>query len=165
MNEENEKKVWIGMAEMIVAGNPTIISTTVGSCIALCMYDPMNRIGGMVHIVLPKKEDFDKENIDSVQRYADTAVPALLSALISKGAKKEYIKAKIAGGANMFPILNHPILKIGVNNANVVKKKLADLGIPLVAEDTGGNRGRIIEFEVGSGTMKISTMDGKERKI
>lgn len=165
MNEENEKKVRIGMAEMIVARNPTIISTTVGSCIALCMYDSMNRIGGMVHIVLPKKEDFDKGNIDSVQRYADTAVPALLSALISKGAKKEYIKAKIAGGANMFPIFNHPILKIGVNNANVVKKKLAELGIPLVAEDTGGNRGRIIEFEVGSGTMKINTMDGKERKI
>ena len=165
MYEENEKKIRIGMAEMVVARNPAIITTTVGSCIALCMYDSINRIGGMVHIVLPKKEDFDKKNLDPVQKYADTAVPALYSALISKGAKKECIKAKMAGGANMFPKFTHPILKIGMDNANAVREKLAELGIPLVAEDTGGNHGRIIEFEVGSGTMKINTINKKERKI
>ena len=65
----------------------------------------------------------------------------------------------------MFPKFTHPILKIGMDNANAVREKLAELGIPLAAEDTGGNHGRIIEFEVGSGTMKINTINKKERKI
>ena len=160
------KKMRIGMAEMFVAGNPTIITTTVGSCIALCMYDPVNRIGGMVHIVLPRKTDYSREEkTDTLIRYADKAVPALLSRLISKGAKKEFIRAKMAGGANMFPMFTHPILEIGKNNAEAVKKKLAELGVPLVAEDVGGNHGRIVEFDVGSGIMRVNTIDKGEKEL
>ena len=160
------KKMRIGMAEMLVAGNPTIITTTVGSCIALCMYDPVNRIGGMVHIVLPRKTDYSREEkTDTLIRYADKAVPALLSRLISKGAKKEFIRAKMAGGANMFPMFTHPILEIGKNNAEAVKKKLAELGVPLVAEDVGGNHGRIVEFDVGSGIMRVNTINKGEKEL
>ncbi|MCD6469251.1 chemotaxis protein CheD [Candidatus Bathyarchaeota archaeon] len=160
------KKMRIGMAEMFVAGNPTIITTTVGSCIALCMYDPVNRIGGMVHIVLPRKTDYSREEkTDTLIRYADKAVPALLSRLISKGAKKEFIRAKMAGGANMFPMFTHPILEIGKNNAEAVKKKLAELGVPLVAEDVGGNHGRIVEFDVGSGIMRVNTINKGEKEL
>jgi len=160
------KKMRIGMAEMLVAGNPTIITTTVGSCIALCMYDPVNRIGGMVHIVLPRKTDYSREEkTDTLIRYADRAVPALLSRLISKGAKKEFIRAKMAGGANMFPMFTHPILEIGKNNAEAVKKKLAELGVPLVAEDVGGNHGRIVEFDVVSGIMRVNTINKGEKEL
>ena len=160
------KKMRIGMAEMLVAGNQTIITTTVGSCIALCMYDPVNRIGGMVHIVLPRKTDYSREEkTDTLIRYADKAVPALLSRLISKGAKKEFIRAKMAGGANMFPMFTHPILEIGKNNAEAVKKKLAELGVPLVAEDVGGNHGRIVEFDVGSGIMRVNTINKGEKEL
>ena len=166
MCENKKKMVRIGMAEMLVAGNPTVITTTVGSCIALCMYDPINRIGGMVHIVLPRKADHSKEEkFDTLIRYADKAVPALLSKLISRGAKKEFIRAKMAGGANMFPMFTHPILNIGMNNAEVVKKKLAELGVPLVAEDVGGNHGRIVEFDVGPGIMRVNTINKGEKEL
>ena len=166
MCENKKKMVRIGMAEMLVAGNPTVITTTVGSCIALCMYDPINRIGGMVHIVLPRKADYSREEkFDTLIRYADKAVPALLSKLISRGAKKEFMRAKMAGGANMFPMFTHPILNIGRNNAEVVKKKLAELGVPLVAEDIGGNHGRIVEFDAGSGIMRVNTISKGEKEL
>ena len=157
------KMVRIGMAKMLVAKNPTIITTTVGSCIALCMYDPINEIGGMVHIVLPHKTEHHDGN--SGLKYADKAVPALLSELLSRGAKKEFIIAKMAGGANMFPMLTHPILNIGKNNAEAVKKKLIDLGVPLVAEDVGGNHGRIVEFDIKSGIVKVSVINRGMKKL
>ena len=162
-NRERER-VRIGMAEMLVIKNPAIITTTVGSCIALCMYDPINKIGGMVHIVLPHKTEYNN-NGNSGLRYADKAVPALLSELLSRGAKKEFIVAKMAGGANMFPTLTHPILNIGRNNAEAVKKKLIDLGVPLVAEDIGGNHGRIVEFDIKSGIVKVSMINRGMKKL
>jgi len=158
------EKIRIGMAEMIVVKNPAVIITTVGSCVALCMYDLEKKIGGMAHIVLPKKEDVDEDS-DSVPKYADTAVPALLFRLISKGAKRENIKAKIAGGANMFPNLENPILKIGEKNVKAVKEKLIEMGIPLIAEDIGGNHGRVVEFEVRTGMVKVNNIYGRKRVL
>jgi len=62
-------------------------------------------------------------------------------------------------------MFTHSILNIGRNNAEVVKKKLAEIGVPLVAEDIGGNHGRIVEFDVGSGIMRVNTINKGEREL
>ena len=162
--EDKALPIRIGMAEMVISKTPTTIITTVGSCIALCMYDPVIKIGGMVHIVLPNNLSPSKEK-EIKQKYAETAVMALFSALISEGADKERIRAKIAGGANMFLKLGLKCeaLDIGGNNAKMTKKKLAELHIPLIAEDIGGNHARRIKFDTDSGRMTV--IIGEEVKV
>jgi len=164
MKEEKALPIRIGMAEMVISKTPTTIITTVGSCVALCMYDPVMKIGGMVHIVLPNNLSGEEKEIK--QKYAETAVMALLSALISEGADKERIRAKIAGGANMFLKLSLKCeaLDIGRSNAKMTKKKLAEFHIPLVAEDIGGNHARRIEFDTDSGRMTV-IIDQKVRVL
>ena len=146
----------IGMAEMVISKTPATIITSVGSCIALCMYDPVIKVGGMAHIVLPNNP-FPSKETEIKQKYAETAVMALFSALVSEGADRERIRAKIAGGANMFLKfgLECEALDIGGNNAKMIKKKLAELHIPLIAEDTGGNHARRIKFDTDSGRMTV----------
>ena len=159
MKKEDEvQPIQIGMAEMVISKTPATIITTVGSCIALCMYDPIIKIGGMVHIVLPNNP-FPSEEKKIKQKYADTAVMALFSGLILEGADRERIRAKIAGGANMFLKfgLKCEALDIGANNAKMTKKKLAEIHVPLIAEDTGGNHARRIKFDTDSGRMTVIT--------
>ena len=161
MLELNVKKlnvVRVGMSEMKIASPPTILTTTVGSCIALCMYARRFHIGGMAHIVLPTNNGLKDE--DSPFKFADTAVPGLASALRSKGVKHYSLEAKIAGGANMFSMIDNPVLNIGKKNIAMVKTVLAREKIPLVAEDVGGTCGRRIEFDVSSGKLKITTIKG-----
>jgi len=155
MKEEKMLTIRIGMAEMVISKIPTTITTTVGSCIALCMYDPIMRIGGMVHIVLPINPSCEEKEMK--QKYADTAVMALFTALILEGADKKRIRAKIAGGANMFQKLDLKCkaLDIGRSNTEMTKEKLAEFHIPLIAEDTGGNYARRIEFDTDSGKMTV----------
>ncbi|MCD6445896.1 chemotaxis protein CheD [Candidatus Bathyarchaeota archaeon] len=151
-------EIRVGMSEVKIAVPPAVLITTVGSCIALCMYIPELPLGGMAHIVLPVNNG---SKSDSPFKFASTAVPALVSALISKGAKRHSIEAKIAGGANMFPTLNYTILNIGKNNIDMTKTALAKEKIPLVAEDVGGTHGRRIEFDVSSGKLKVSKINGE----
>lgn len=151
--------VRVGMSEMKIADPPTILVTTVGSCIALCMYARRFRIGGMVHIVLPTNNGLKDEG--SPFKFADTAVPALASALISRGVRRGSLEAKIAGGANMFAMLDNTVLNIGRKNVAMVKTALAREGIPIVAEDVGGTCGRRIEFDVASGKLKIIKIKGE----
>jgi len=153
----------VGMSEMKIVTSPSVLITTVGSCVALCMYDSKLHIGGMAHIVLPTNESL-KDN-DSPFKFADTAVPALASALISRGASRRFIKAKIAGGANMFPMFDYNVLNIGKNNVAMVKNALFKENIPLVAEDVGGTYGRKVEFSVASGKLRISTISGEVKVL
>ena len=145
------------MSEMQLGEYKTKLVTTVGSCIAVCMYNGKDKVGGMAHIVLP----FNKASrVDSIFKYAKTGVPALLEALKEKGAVKIFTTAKIAGGANMFPLLNYDTLNIGKENIAEVKKMLADIGIRLVAEDVGGTKGRKVEFDVSNGEVIVETLSG-----
>lgn len=91
-------------------------------------------------------------------KYADKAVPALIAKLKNRGATD--LKAKIAGGAHMFPSLTDDIIKsIGLNNTNGVKKALNEANIPLLAEEVGGNVGRTIRFK-SNGELEIKTKEG-----
>jgi len=155
-------KIRVGMGEVTVTYPENDLVTTIGSCIAVCIYDFQKRIGGMAHIVLPKKRSFI--NQDRPCKFADIAVPTLINKMKIKGCERRNLKAKIAGGANMFPNLDQKILSIGQDNINAVKQILRKESIPLVAEDIGGIQGRRIEFEVSSMKMVVQRLKG-EMKI
>lgn len=148
----------VGMTEMYIGTPPDVFITTVGSCIALCIYDRRRKMGGMAHIVLPVSERFKSNG--SPYKFADTAVPALRSALISKGSLSIDLEAKIAGGANMFPKLSKSVLKIGQENISVVQNKIKQLGIRHTAKDVGGEMGRKIRFELSTGRVIVQKLKG-----
>jgi chemotaxis protein CheD len=127
------------------------------------MYDYKKKVGGMAHVVHADSGEHMKSG--SPGKFADVAVPKLVSMLTEKGANVFDLKAKISGGANMFPSIDQDIMKIGLNNIEAVKQSLKKQRIPVVAEDIGGEVGRRIEFMVGPNKLIIRLLSGESSVI
>lgn len=125
----------------------------VGSCIALALFVPESGIAAMAHILLPQAPDH--YGGDNPAKYADTAVAFLAQRLAETGATPGPILAKAAGGAQMFRSQGE-FLPVGVRNVKAVRNSLDLLGIPLIAEDFGGNRGRTVKFFLASWRFQVS---------
>ncbi len=149
----------VGVAQVKTGTKPTVLRTILGSCIGICIYDRMKKIGGMAHILLPR----DTSGGSNPEKYADTAIPLLINRLVKEGAKKEFMSAKIAGGASMFKFESNISLgQIGERNIEETKKFLEKEGIPVLEEDTGGNTGRVINFFLDDGHLKVRAA-GREK--
>ena len=155
------KQYIVGIADMKQArtsGN--IITYALGSCIGICLYDPMIKLGAMVHIMLP---DAPKGNVDNVFKYADTGIRETLRKMEAFGAVRSRIVAKIAGGARMFDIPDKSALgNIGDRNAAAVRQILAAERIRLLKEDTGANYARTMSLDVETGLAKIKVFGREE---
>jgi chemotaxis protein CheD len=148
----------VGMADWKVASSGDVLKTTgLGSCVGLTLYDGAAQIAGMAHIMLPSSEIAREENFNRA-KYADTALPDMLEAMISAGASRRRLIAKLAGGAQMFTFAGQDTMRIGPRNIETCKTMLESLDIPLVAEDTGANYGRTIEFDSATGILTIRSI-------
>jgi len=154
----------VGMADLKVAKNPNILTTLgLGSCVGITLYDRVNKIGGLAHVMLPTYKGFEGQNI---AKFADSAIIELLKQIIRIGASKNSLVAKIAGGAHMFGrAQNSDIMKIGERNAKASLAILSQLGISVQANDTGGSHGRTIELNTDTGALKIKTVGLGEKLI
>lgn len=158
----------VGIGEVAVAHNPKSLNAIgLGSCIGVALYDSENHIGGLAHVMLPSSKEYsgkiDKERtITNLTRYADVAIPYTVDEMVKIGAKKQNIRAKIAGGAQMFPGLQNDLVKVGDKNILAVKEVLKQQNIPLDAEDVGGNCGRSLKFDIANQKLKVKTI--KEEK-
>ena len=154
----------VGMADLNVCQNPDIITTLgLGSCIGIALYDPVTKIGGLAHIMLP--DSTKMRNNSNIATFADTGIEELLKREIKEGASKTRLVEKIAGGAKMFEVSGlSDIGNVGLRNAEASKAKLKELGIRLVAEDTGLNYGRTVELHCDTGEYYIKSV-GKPIKI
>ena len=156
MNEVTVLKV--GMADMKVAASGESLRTTgLGSCVGLVLYDELRRVAGMAHIMLPSSS-IARETRISPAKYADTAVPGLVEMMKRAGAVPGRLVAKMAGGAQMFHFAGEDVMRIGPRNVESVKEALERLGIRLIAEDTGGNYGRTVEFDSRTGVLHIRSV-------
>lgn len=157
---ESKKKI-IGIGEYIVDTNPAILVTLgLGSCVAVCLRDKKNLIGGLVHIMLPESRSSKMD--EKIGKYADTGIKAIIDGILDLGGSVKYLEAKIAGGAAMFKNSNNS-LNVGSNNVKAVKKILKEIGIKIIAEDTGGNRARSVEFNIANGKLKVKKVGGGEK--
>lgn len=154
----------VGMADMNVCKSPDRITTLgLGSCVGVVLYDPRQKICGMVHVMLPDSTRIS--NRDNPAKFADTGIKAMVEKLGRMGVVKTSLLAKMAGGAQMFAInTQNDLLKVGEKNANAVRQMLRELGIRLVAEDCGGSYGRTIEFDPSNQQLMIRAI-GKESKV
>lgn len=150
--------VKVGMADLAASSHPSTLTTLgLGSCVGIALYDPVNKVAGLAHIMLPSSQQA-KNNIN-IAKFADTAITKLLNDMLQLGARRERIVAKLAGGAQMFAF-NQPsdIMRIGLRNVAAAKEKLEEYKIPVISEDTGGNYGRTIELYSEDGRLFIKTI-------
>ncbi len=154
----------VGMADLNVCTSPNVLTTLgLGSCVGIVLYDPIRKIAGMVHIMLPDSTKI--LNNENKAKFADTGIDLLIKQMMSIGAERRVLISKIAGGAQMFAFNNNnEMMRIGERNVEATKLKLQQLGITIKAEDTGANYGRTIEFYPETGDLLIKSV-GKDRKI
>lgn len=157
--------VKVGMADYKVGRAPaTLISYGLGSCIGISLYDPQTKIGGLLHIMLP--DSGQSRANENRAKFADTGIPDMLNELLSMGAVKSRLVAKIAGGSQMFAFANaSDIMRVGLRNAAASKEVLQSLSIPIIGEDTGGSYGRTVQIDLSTGIYKVKTIDKGDKEI
>lgn len=151
----------VGISDLNIARSPDVLVTyALGSCVGICLYDPIKRIAGLSHIMLPTS---GPGQTSQPYRFADTAIVILVQKMVAAGADRRRLVAKIAGGAKMFATLSDSSLtNIGQRNVTAVKQVLAKLGIPIVADDTGKDFGRTVFFSAENGQMCVRSANRGE---
>ncbi|WP_297517893.1 chemotaxis protein CheD [uncultured Clostridium sp.] len=128
-----------------------------GSCVGIALYDRGKNITGLIHIMLPDSECFS--NKSNPYKFADTAIPLVLDEMVKRGALRFRIKAKIAGGAQMFKSQDYKFSNdIGNRNIAAVEKVLSECRITIDGKDVGGNKGRTMLVDSSTGMVVIKSM-------
>ena len=155
----------VGISEYKIVKEPQKIMTIgLGSCCGVIIYDEINKIAGLVHILLSSSQN--EKNLVNKAKYADTGIIALYEDMKKLGANSRFMKAKLAGGAHMFNFNNssNSIFTIGEKNVKSCKATLAKLNIPVVSEDTLGSCGRTIVFDTTTNKLHVKSV-GKGEKL
>lgn len=151
----------VGISDYKIATAPDVLITyALGSCVGTCLYDSRLRIAGLSHVLLP--DSGIVKTLDNPMKYADTALVALLREMERAGASRTRLTAKIAGGAKMFATTG---TSVGERNIAAVKNELSRLGICILAEDTGSNYGRTLEFHPEDGAVLIKSVMHGNRSL
>ncbi len=152
------------MADLKTCKAPDGVTTLgLGSCVGIAIRDPILKIGGLAHAMLPDSTRI--KNNTNAYKFVDTGIDELVAELVKQGASKTRLVAKIAGGAQMFAFnTNNDMLKVGQRNAESVRKVLSGYNIRIVSEDCGANYGRTIEFFPETSELHIKAI-GKPLKI
>lgn len=158
------KVIKVGMADLNVCVSPDSITTLgLGSCVGIAVRDPVTKIGGLAHVMLPDSTTI--RNNTNIPKFADTGIEELVKQIVAKGANRGRLVAKIAGGAQMFAFqTSNDMVRVGERNVEASKKKLAQLKIPVLAQDTGANYGRTVIFYPETGDFVIRAV-GKPEKV
>ena len=145
----------VGMADLKVVKSPDGVTTLgLGSCVGIAVRDPVTKIGGLAHIMLPDSTAI--RNNANIPKFADTGIEELVKQLVALGASRTRLVAKIAGGAQMFSFSSKSdMIRVGERNVAACKKKLAEMKIPILAEDTGDSYGRTVIFYAETGDVVI----------
>ncbi|MFH0709679.1 MAG: chemotaxis protein CheD [Pseudomonadota bacterium] len=141
---------FIHVGQIHVDSSPAAISTVLGSCVAVCLYDAKLGIGGMNHYLLP----FWNGNGLQSPKFGNISIPKLIESMFSHGSTHRTIQAKIFGGASM-NIMATEAMMIGQKNILVAKEILDEYKIAIVAEDVGGQNGRKIQFDLERGKVLL----------
>lgn len=155
----------VGMADLKTCKAPDAVTTLgLGSCVGIALRDPVLKIGGLAHIMLPDSTAM-RGNNSVIEKFADTGIVELVKQLELMGANRGRLVAKIAGGATMFQVQGRSdIMKIGERNVISTIKTLEALKIKILAQDTGANYGRTVTFFPETGEFHIRAV-GKSLTI
>jgi chemotaxis protein CheD len=138
---------------LCVSSRPMMVKTILGSCVAVCLYDGKTKIGGINHYVLPHPTPHDPPS----DRYGSYSIERLIKKMHDKGASIRRLRAWVVGGAR--PLGGDKGPQVGEANRHVAVEMLAQHGIPIVKEETGGENGRRVFFHTGTGEIIVSRIE------
>ncbi len=161
-----DKSLIANLGEIKISSDPeiTLSCLGVGSCIAVCMYDPVAKVAGMAHVVLPISDNSARARGNGT-KYADMAIPEMLKQLRDAGAIRSRLVVKIAGGAKMFKAGVGATMETGKRNDEAVRKVLGDEALKISSENTGGTKGRTVRLFTDSGKVTVKTVGGQELEL
>ncbi len=153
------EEIKIGIGDMkVLRQSGTLITYALGSCIGITLYDPVIKLGGLLHIMLPKAGD---QGAATPFKFADTGIREMIRKMAAYGGISRRYVCKIAGGAQMFQMTG-PIGNIGERNIASVREELAAQQIRIQGEDVGKNYARTMLMDVSTGTVRVRTMGRNE---
>lgn len=158
-------EIQVGIADYKIAKNPNrLITLGLGSCVGVTLYDPIVKVGGLLHVMLPDSTSF--KDVQKPAKFADLGIPLLVKELSAIGGVFGRLKAKLVGGAQMFSGFDNSLsLNIGQRNTEKSREVLRKMGIPIIAEDVGGNKGRTMILDTSTGSVSIRTIGTKMQVI
>jgi chemotaxis protein CheD len=157
-------EVRVRIADYAVGGSGvSMITVGLGSCVAIVLHDAVSGLGSLAHCLLPDRMRTDP--LTNAARYPREIVPVMVRELRSRGSKGALV-AKLIGGASMFKsLMNGTGTNVGERNVMAARDALAAAGIPITAEDTGGESGRSLRYNVDDGSVLVRTIRGGERVL
>jgi chemotaxis protein CheD len=165
MVQTQDETTVVGLGELKVSKDRTsaLACLGLGSCVCVACYDPVSKVGGMAHVVLP---DSGGRASSPDPKYADMAIPMLLEEMRECGALKIRTVIKLAGGAELStaPGLDNAF-KIGEKNQEAVKVALSKEGVKVKSEELGGNKGRTVRMYVDTGRVVVTTAGSDSREL
>ena len=139
--------------QIFIASEPATVTTILGSCVAVCLWDPLAKIAGINHFLLPSVPVASSHDA----RYGNRAMQRLIDDIVARGASTHRLMAKIFGGANVILAFT-PKKPIGTQNVEMAREVLGRHAIDIVAEQTGGHRGRKLHFDTSTGAVRIKEL-------
>lgn len=143
--------VYAQAGHFAVGAEPTAVTSIVSSSVAVCLFDEQRGVGGVNHYLLAKAPP----KCEQPGRFGDSAILELISRLESLGARKRFLRARIIGGATVSGAIKEGSASLGELNVEIARTSLAQLRIPIVSSDTGGNRGRKFTFHTDTGALSV----------
>ena len=147
-------RVYLAPGRLFVSDSPAQVTTILGSCVAVCLWDPEARLGGMNHFLLP-------EGVPASPRFGQSAVPLLIQAALDLGARRTRLRAKLFGGACVLEAFRAGSHHLGSRNVEVAREALRAAEIPVFVEDVGGDQGRKVVFDVQTGSAWVRAIDAR----
>jgi chemotaxis protein CheD len=151
-------EIIVRVADLRIGSNQDVLVTIgLGSCVAVLLHDPVAKVGGMAHVLLPSPALGRKD--DSPAKFPQTAVPRLLELMGARGANTRRVTARLAGGASMFAGLAAPgTIQMGERNTVACRQVLMHHGVPITGQATGGDYGRTVKLWVADGRVEVSSV-------
>ena len=154
----------VGLGEIKISRNPdqVLVAFGLGSCLGVGMYDPVTRVGGLLHAVLPERTNGAER---SSAKYVDSGITTLLDKMLEAGADRNRLIVKVAGGANILTAAGFKSLNIGDRNVTAAQATFSALNLKVNANDVGGNIGRTVRMYVANGRMTVRMIGSPEKEF
>jgi len=146
-------RVYLHPGQLAVAGAPCTLTTILGSCVGVCLYDPVARVGGLNHFLLPRAPAGGGS-----PRYGDVAMRRLIDGLSRLGGEPARLTATVVGGACVLDAYRDTTPSLGGANVAAALEALAGAGIRVAAQHVGGHRGRRVLFTTQDGNVLVRTL-------
>jgi chemotaxis protein CheD len=155
----------VGVGDMKVSAKAeeTLVTYGLGSCIGVTIWDPVARVGGLLHFMLPESETDKEKAKQNPAMYADTGIPLLFRSAYQLGADKKRLLVRVAGGAQVLD--GNGVFNIGKRNYLAMKKIFWKAGVMIHAEEVGGNTSRTLRLEVGTGKLMLQEAGAEAREL